>query len=382
MKFGLINTRSVNNKVNELNDHIVENELDIVAVTETWMSKDGISHSGLCPAGYDLLQTPRAHGKGGGVAIMIKSSLNHTAVKEFSNEASNTFEYQESTVRMKRYNLDIIIVYRPPPNSKNKYTVKQFFQDFSTLLERKIVSPNKLLIVGDFNFHIDNNRDIIATQFLDLLTTFDLKQHVHVSTNKSGHTLDLMITRSTDNLVQDVQVNDTGISDHFWVHSTILGPKPKTVKKEITYRKTKSINVDHFKSDIATSSLGQLDTYDNVNTIVSSYNTLLEELLDKHAPVITRIVTVHPQTLWYNHNIDEAKKERRRAEKLWRSTKLSIHRDLFIAKKEIVNTLLQEAKVNHYTNLISDANDQKKLFRIVNELTNKKKIVSYQSIHL
>ena len=41
VKFGLLNARSVNKKCLAISDYIVENELDLVALTETWMGPEG-----------------------------------------------------------------------------------------------------------------------------------------------------------------------------------------------------------------------------------------------------------------------------------------------------------------------------------------------------
>ena len=59
-KLGLLNARSVKNKSLEICDHIVDNSLDLVAITETWMSADGVC-SGLSPAGFDFLHSPRTN---------------------------------------------------------------------------------------------------------------------------------------------------------------------------------------------------------------------------------------------------------------------------------------------------------------------------------
>ena len=372
IKFGLLNARSVIRKVNEITDHIVENELDLVAITETWMSSnDRITEGELCPNGYDLLHTPRPHGRGGGVALLIKSSLKHSQI--ISTEVNSSFEHQEVNIRMQRYTLTLIIVYRPPPNKKNKATAKQFCQEFTELLEEKTAIANKLLVVGDFNFHIDNQNDLIAKTFNDLLQTFDLQQHVREATHKKGHILDLVLSRSADDgLVSDIKVRDTDISDHYWVECTLQGPKPKTVRKEVTYRKIKAIEVESFKDDIMSSSLSHPESFTSTDEAVTTYNRVLTGLLDKHAPAVTKKVTIHPEAPWFNEEIDAAKKARRHAENTWRKTKLNVHRDTFIEKRNEVNSLMQKAKEDHYSHLVTESSDQKKLFKVVNELTNNK----------
>ena len=77
-----------------------------------------------------------------------------------------------------------------------------------------MLSAQKLCLVGDFNFHVDDARNKEAIEFGALIESFGLKQHVTGSTHQKGHTLDLVITRSTDALVQDICIKDTCLSDH------------------------------------------------------------------------------------------------------------------------------------------------------------------------
>ena len=46
------------------------------------------------------------------------------------------------------------------------------------------------ILVGDFNIHVDDRRDVMALRFLDLIDTFGLVQHVTGPTHTRGHTLD------------------------------------------------------------------------------------------------------------------------------------------------------------------------------------------------
>ena len=57
-----------------------------------------------------------------------------------------------------------------------------------------------LLITGDFNFHLDDSLNNDSHKFNELLETFGLLQHVKGPTHTSGHTLDLLISRSTNDI--------------------------------------------------------------------------------------------------------------------------------------------------------------------------------------
>src|SRR6218665_2328163 len=60
-----------------------------------------------------------------------------------------------------------------------------------------------LKYTGDFNIHVDNPSISIACEFLTLLSSTNLTQHVNSPTHYQNHTLDLVITSSPSNLSPD-----------------------------------------------------------------------------------------------------------------------------------------------------------------------------------
>ena len=80
-------------------------------------------------------------------------------------------------------------------------------------------------------------------RFLDLLESMGLQQHVDVPTHKSGHTLDLIITRRADSLLTDPMA-DYLFSDHFLVISDLITESVKkpsvTVKRYRTGKRNMS----------------------------------------------------------------------------------------------------------------------------------------------
>ena len=92
-----------------------------------------------------------------------------------------------------------------------------------------------MLIVGDFNIHVDNSNDATARQFLDMMDSFNLVQHVSEKTHANGHTLDLLISTGMDLFVNDVKTTDPVISNHLAVHSTLRLGKPKFVMKVFSF---------------------------------------------------------------------------------------------------------------------------------------------------
>ena len=68
----------------------------------------------------------------------------------------------------------------------------------------------------DFNIHVDKENDPSAIKFMDILDNFDLIQHVKSSTHKSGHCLDLVITKRDKSLTGTPIIGPL-FSEHFSV---------------------------------------------------------------------------------------------------------------------------------------------------------------------
>ena len=111
------------------------------------------------------------------------------------------------------------------------------------------------MIVGDFNFHIDDKNDREAIRFLDLINAFNLQQHVQEATHRLGHTLDLVITRAADDFVKDLFTTQYLPSDHAAVAGFLSIRKPKAQRMNISTRKIKEIDMDSFRNDITSSEL-------------------------------------------------------------------------------------------------------------------------------
>src|SRR2546426_5903875 len=103
----------------------------------------------------------------------------------------------------------LLTIYRPPSSN-----MTIFLSEFSTLLEDIISSLSELIITGDLNIHVDDATCYTATSFLSILHSFGLSQLVDFPTHISGHTLDLVITRSSSTFFSEVDYTDPSLSDH------------------------------------------------------------------------------------------------------------------------------------------------------------------------
>ena len=205
---------------------------------------------------------------------------------------------------------------------------------------------------------------------MDLLETLSLSQHVSGPTHSSGHTLDLIISRSSVDVVLAFAKATFPISDHFIIQCPIGFPWPALSCKEMTFRKLKSIDIAEFSADIASSMLCASVHWDNIDALSDCFNMTLTDILDKHAPLKTRIMINRPKIPWFNDDIKQLKRKRRRLEKKALKTDLPGDWNNYHKVRNQYSTLLKSARVNYYSNLTDQrAGDSRKLFRVVNSLS-------------
>lgn len=220
-----INPWSVCNKALEIADMIVDKEMDILAIAETWFTgdaQDRVVEQDLVPAGYSIAQHPRKTGRGGGVALIYRSSLK----VKWRPHMYDTFECLESSIYgsvMAR----ICIIYRSPSSKGGKH----FLEEFSDFLSSMICSQGNLILVGDFNYHVNDPSDSGAMKFQETLKSFNLEQLVTKPTHRSGNILDLVIAHEEQNMISSIDVMDYGFPDHYAVTMELHMEKPNVSKK-------------------------------------------------------------------------------------------------------------------------------------------------------
>ena len=329
IKLCLLNAQSLVNKATDICELIQQEQIDILALTETWLYKnEDVVLNEATPPGYKILHTPRNSGRGGGVGVIYNESI--SVVKVAITMNADSFEYIETMIKSGEEAVRLIAIYCPLPSKKNKLTSTLFLKEFAEFVEIQTVTTGKLIMAGDFNIHLDNPKDSFVSNFCDIIQSANLLQHVKGSTHKRGHTLDLIITRSIENTIQDVCVNDSTISDHYSVSCYVNMEKSKPPRITMEYRKFRSINVAQFKEDIKDSILyNTSDTETPVSDLSLKYHDVMSYLIDKHAPIQKRSMIIRKAAPWMNDEIKMARCERRRAERHWRYTKLSVYRQIY-----------------------------------------------------
>ncbi len=220
---------------------------------------------------------PVLTGRGGGTGLLISNNCKFTPLS--SPSINSSFESNLVTIT---YPLKIIfvVVYRPPGPLVN--FVEELYLFLSTFPE----DGTPLVILGDFNIHLDKPR---AADFHTLLASFDLKRVLTTATHKSGNLLDLIYTRHCS--TNHVLVNPLHTSDHFLFTLNLnMIPDTSHTHPHVTYRRNlRSLSPSRLSAMVSSSlpPLKQL-SYLDANSATDTFCSTLMSCFDTFCPLSSR----------------------------------------------------------------------------------------------
>ena len=374
-KIACVNTRSVRNKQSDFVDHLLAEDIDLCVICESHLrSDDEVVLSNITPGNYSISNCPRENRSCGGLALVYKKFLD--LIQTQKGEKSS-FEFAKWHLKYKGQSTMVVGVYKTPYSRNHPVTEAVFLNEFADFLENIVMFNGKLIILGDFNLHVNDRENSSGSRFLDLLESVGLVNHINVPTHNKGNTLDLIITRKDcDFEVHDVRASFF-ISDHSFVSVKTKLYCSKCIKKTIVFRKIKDIDIAKFKKDLSETHLC-VSPSDNLDVLVSQYHDCISELLNKHAPKITKCIKEIPDCPWYTSELNKLKCERRKAEYKWRKSKSEQDHEAFKRCRNRFRNKCETKKLEYYKNKVENCEgDQKKLFKVLESLTSRKNDTPY-----
>ena len=100
-----MDARSLNNQIHNFQSYIYSNDFDVIAITETWLTKH-IYTNELLPCGYNVLRKDR-NGRGGGVLLAFKDSISFRELP-----SPNDLEVLSAEITTNNLNFVICLTYR------------------------------------------------------------------------------------------------------------------------------------------------------------------------------------------------------------------------------------------------------------------------------
>ncbi len=111
---------------------------------------------------------------------------------------------------------------------------------------------------------------------------------------------------------------------------------------------------------------------DSVDLLLDSFNSKVENVIDDISPMKICKKNGRQKSPWRKSTaVQSMKKQCRKAERMWRETKLEIHYSIYKDSLHVFNVELATARQTFFSNLInSNLNNTRTLFATVERLTN------------
>ena len=107
-----------------------------------------------------------------------------------------------------------------------------------------------------------------------------------------------------------------------------------------------------FRTDVH-NLLGSATQFNSADPL-SVYKTCLRQLLDRHAPLVTRTVTDNTSAPWMTMEIKQTKVQRRLAERKWRESGLAVHREIHVKQSNLVSNMINKATKDYLCHKIAN----------------------------
>ncbi|KAM3582729.1 uncharacterized protein V6R79_009137, partial [Siganus canaliculatus] len=246
-----------------------------------------------------------------------------------------------------------------------------------------VLKSASVIVVGDFNIHVDNESDSLSRAFLSLLESVGFSQCVHEPTHCFLHTLDLVLSYGVEINNLTVFPQNPLLSDHALITFDFLLLDDLPSAKSVYTRHLSDQTVSQFKEEILSvfSSVPCLnvavDPFSDVNSSPAQIDQIVEcaagslwTTLDLIAPLKKKDLKPKKRAPWFNSQTRELKKTTQKLERKWRSSKLEEHRTAWLDGLSSYRRMLRRARASYYSTLIEEnKNNHRFLFSTVAKLT-------------
>jgi hypothetical protein len=383
-QLGLLNARSVSKRKDLIADLIVSLKIDFLALTETWLNMTHGNHilKSACPAGFTAVHLPRPQSVskkgGGGLGLIYSDAFTVNRMQQPSNLNLTSFELLDLMISSSTKHCRLLVIYRPPERPRQQ-SFSVFISEFEQLLCSLADIKEDLVIVGDFNIHVEAVDNCKARLFNQLVESLGWTQLVDGRTHTAAHTLDLVLTRTGSPFVVNVQVGDL-VSDHHLITCSIGLGRPQRKKMTVSCRDYRSIDLNDLVDDLLQLPLildPVLDTDDclaSLNGLVDQYGDI-RQVIENHAKLHVKEVTIRDPAPWINKRILDARRALRKGERLWRcSGYLEVHLESYKTLASDYSEIIKTEKGQYYCSIVADCGgDQRKLYRLVDSWLGREK---------
>ena len=401
-----INSRSISknfDSVESLLQSLTNFSFSVIGLSETWLHVNSPDMYNI--PDYDMLHADRKEGRGGGVALYVKTNIDYRLRKDIHVEGVEDIFIEVKNDNGK--NILVGILYRPPSNNTTN-----FLEHFDEMLEKVSRENKHIYLLGDYNIdltqsvnfgftsasacanstthqnvsHNSDNMEINSTsndnincvgkKFLNILCSYALFPCIDKPTritSSSSTLIDNILTNTFD------KVNHSGIlyydvSDHLPIFIISSQFKSNNIKqKAVKYRKESTENVAALNDDLLKEQW--LDVYEenDVNIAYEKFITKLKRYYDKNIPLVQikpyRNIARNP---WITRGILNSIKTRNHLYKSYICKPSTQNHNRYKQYRNKLTKTIRTSKTMYYSQELQKAEgDINSTWKVINRLINK-----------
>ena len=221
LTIGHLNIQGINSKFDQLRILMHSNKIDIFGISETKLSDIHLTESFSLNGFHLPFRRDRNENRGGGILVYVRDGLN--CVRREDLESS---DLENVWIEIKQPNSKsflLCILYRNPD-------ARACWKDtFETNVEKAQFEDKEILILGDFNKDLKNER--VKNEWINYTTSLSLTQMINTVTREFNGTqtlIDHIYSDNPHNIIR-TSVPKIGLSDHY----------PIFCSRKINYKDTK-----------------------------------------------------------------------------------------------------------------------------------------------
>ena len=220
-----------------------------------WIATSGVDNK------YQLQTINRSTRQGGGVALLHMREYQTTRIE--NSPLFDTVEYCAWTTTVWNKKITLLGVYHPPIGSTAGNTHIKFLDEVSQLVQYFITNHKNLVLLGDFNIHVQDLTNLNSLVYSDTVEAIGLIQHIEPT--QPGNTLDLIYIES----LEVVKVLHAFLGDYISNHRLAgieLQLRKQWENQSTRHRNYRGLNVDNFMKEFNNNRILEKDNLEEVFT--------------------------------------------------------------------------------------------------------------------
>ena len=334
--------------------------MHIFGLCETFLS-DVVSDAGLQIANYKFERMDRQNRRGGRLLLYLNENVPYKRRIDLESGQIESVWIEICFSNSKSFLINFS--YRPPSS------LQSWIDSYEIQINNAVIENDDIYILGDFNMDY-NTYNYGNNKWSNMADTYGLTQMITDPTRitkSSSTTIDHIYTTYPEN-VSKTNVPCISLSDHYPICFTrrIKQTHQMSLNKHkyMKYRSFNKFNEEKFNTDLIMSDLQNIEQIEDPNEALSSLYSIINNTLEKHAPIKSKRIKRIIQPEWYSKDILNASKLRNtyQKQKNWVQYKIWRNKTSYLIRKN---------KRNFYNKAIKESKNSSQIWKHI-------KTVSFQ----